>query len=46
MVLAYYAGLTRAGIATLRRERVGTVEGRLRLGLQKLGRDPAVAACR
>lgn len=44
--LAYYAGLTHLEIAALRQEPVGTVKGRVRLGLQKLGRDPGVVACR
>ena len=44
--LAYFGGLSHREIAVVRREPVGTVKGRVRLGLQKLGRDPAVAACR
>ncbi len=44
--LAYFHGLTHVEIATLRSEPVGTVKGRVRLGLQKLGRQPEVVACR
>lgn len=44
--LAYFRGLTHVEIAALRREPVGTVKGRLRLGLKKLGLDPSVVACR
>ena len=44
--LAYFGGLTHVEIADMRREPIGTVKGRLRLGLQKLGQDPAVVACR
>jgi RNA polymerase sigma-70 factor, ECF subfamily len=36
IVLAYYAGLSNAEIATLLALPPGTVKGRMRLGLQKL----------
>ena len=44
--LAYFDGLTQVEIACLREEPIGTVKARVRLGLQKLGRDPSVAAWR
>ena len=44
--LAYFGGLTHMEIAALRHEPIGTVKGRLRLGLHKLRDDPGVVACR
>ena len=44
--LTYFSGLTNLEIATLRHEPIGTVKGRLRLGLAKVRCDPDVVACR
>lgn len=44
--LAFFGGLTHVEIAALRHVPIGTVKGRLRLGLRKLSSDPGVLACR
>lgn len=44
--LSYFGGLSQPEIALILREPLGTVKSRMRLGLEKLGRDLEVAACR